>query len=259
MEHSRHLLEHQGIRLAAISYDSLETLAGFTEKYGIGFPLLSDSGSAVIRAFGIFNTNMASDLRAYGVPHPVEYLLTPRGLVARKYFVPNYQHRVTGSAVALREFGTADAGAGLVSIKSGMLRVQIGLASGSAYAGQELALFAKFVLEPGWHIYGSPLPDGYTATSVVLDDPKVIRQSFQLPQATPVQIASMQEVLPVYSASFEGVGSLLLKFPLEHGPTTLSGQLRFQQCGDGICEPPETLQFELPLNIEKFLTAGLPG
>jgi hypothetical protein len=140
-----------------------------------------------------------------------------------------------------------------------MLRAQIGLASGSAYAGQELGFFAKFALDPGWHVYGSPLPDGYTATSVVLDDPKVIRQSFQLPQATPIQIASLQEVLPVYSASFEGVGSLLLKFPLEDGPTTLSGRLRFQQCSDSVCEPPETLRFELRLNIEKFLTAGLPG
>jgi hypothetical protein len=259
LEHSRHLLEQDGVRLAAISYDSLETLAEFAEKHGIGFPLLSDSGSAVIRAFGIFNTNMAPDLRAYGVPHPVEYLLTSEGEVARKYFVPNYQHRVTGSAVALREFGTADAVAGLVNLKSGAVTAQIGLASGYAFAGQELGFFAKFRLEPGWHVYGSPLPDGYTATSVVFDDPKVIRQSFQLPPATPIEIASLQEVLPVYSASFEGVGSLLLKFPLAQGPTTLSGQLRFQQCSDRSCEPSETLRFELPLNIEKFLTAGLPG
>jgi len=243
--------------LAAISYDSLETLVEFAEKRGIGFPLLSDSGSAVIRAFGIFNTNMAPDLRAYGVPHPVEYLLTPEGEVARKYFVPNYQHRVTGSAVALREFGAADALAELVTLKSGALTAQIGLADGSAFAGQELGFFAKLSLEPGWHVYGSPLPDGYTATSVVFDDPKVIRQSFQLPRATPIEIASLHEVLPAYSASFEGVGSLLLKFPLDQGPTTLSGQLRFQQCSDSICEPPEALCFEMPLNIEKFLTAGL--
>jgi hypothetical protein len=259
LEHSRQLLEQQGVRLAAISYDSLETLAEFAEKYSIGFPLLSDSGSAVVRAFGIFNTNMAPDLRAYGVPHPVDYLLTPEGVVARKYFVANYQHRVTGAAVALREFGTADAAAGSVTLKSGALTAQIGLASGSAFAGQELGFFAKVNLEPDWHVYGSPLPDGYTATSVVFDDPKVSRQSFELPRATPVEIALLQEVLPVYSTSFEGVGSLLLKFPLDQGPTTLSGHLRFQQCSDRICEPPETLRFELPLTIEKFLTAGLPG
>ena len=259
MEHSRHLLEREGVRLAAISYDSVETLGEFAEKYGIGFPLLSDSGSAVIRAFGIFNTNMAPDLRAYGVPHPVEYLLTPEGEVARKYFVPNYQHRVSGSAVALREFGSADARAGSVTLRSGALTAQIGIASGTAFAGQELGFFAKFALDPGWHVYGSPLPDRYTATSIVFDDPKVIRQSFRLPPATPIQIASLQEVLPVHSGSFEGAGSLLLKFPLDQGPTMLSGQLRFQQCSDSICEPPETLRFHLPLTIEKFLTAGLPG
>jgi len=35
----------------------------------------------------------------------------------------------------------------------------------------------------------------------------------------------------------------------------LSGQLRFQQCSDTICEAPETTPFELPLTIEVFMDA----
>ena len=45
------------------------------------------SDSAVIRRFGIFNTNIAPGLRAHGVPHPVDYLVAPDGIVIRKYFV----------------------------------------------------------------------------------------------------------------------------------------------------------------------------
>src|SRR5690242_20927632 len=98
------MLEENGVRIAAISYDSQEILAAFGQKHAIGFPLLSDQDSKTIRRFGIFNFNMAPDLRAYGVPHPVEYVVAREGIVVKKYFVPNYQHRVTGSAVALREF-----------------------------------------------------------------------------------------------------------------------------------------------------------
>ena len=69
------LLEKNGVQIAAVSYDSKEILAAFAQKHSIGFPLLSDQGSETIRKFGIFNLNMAPDLRAYGVPHPVEYLV----------------------------------------------------------------------------------------------------------------------------------------------------------------------------------------
>src|SRR5579872_5368748 len=106
------MLETHGVKIAAISYDARHKLAAFAQKYNIGYPLLSDADSQVIRQFGIFNFNMAPDLRSYGVPHPVEYLVSPGGEVVRKYFVENYQHRVTGSAVALQQFGeAADGGA----------------------------------------------------------------------------------------------------------------------------------------------------
>ena len=81
------MLEKNGVRIAAVSYDSQELLRNFAEKHAIGFPLLSDPDSAVIRRFGIFNSNIAPGLRAYGVPHPVDYLVAPDGIVIRKYLL----------------------------------------------------------------------------------------------------------------------------------------------------------------------------
>lgn len=255
MEQSRPIIEKEGVRIAAVSYDSQETLQRFAEKYQIRFPLLSDRDSSVIRSFGILNANIAPGLRAHGVPHPVEYLVAPDGVVVRKYFVPNYQHRVTASAVVLREFGATADGAPTVTLRSGALTVQVGLSAGKAFAGQEISFFAKFALQPGWHVYGSPLPPAYTATSVTFEDPKIIRQSFELPPAVPARIAALGETVPVYSGSFRGLGSLLLKFPLEEGKTVLSGQVHFQQCSDTVCEAPETLPFELPLTLDPFVVA----
>jgi hypothetical protein len=249
------MLEKNRVRIAAVSYDSQETLQGFADKHGIGFPLLSDRDSAVIRRFGIFNTNIAPGLRAHGVPHPVVYLVAPDGILIRKYFVENYQHRVTASSVVLREFGGVDEDAAVTILRSGALTVEVRLSGARAFAGQEIGFSAKFKLEQGWHVYGTPLPEAYTATSITFDDPKIIRQSFQLPQAQPMEIATLGERLPAYDGSFEGLGSLLLKFPIVAGKTALSGQLRFQQCSDRVCEAPETIPFELPLTIEVFMDA----
>lgn len=255
MEQSRGLLEKEGVRLAAISYDSPETLAAFAGKHGIGYPLLSDRDSAVIRRFGIFNTNIAPGLRAYGVPHPVEYLVAPDGTVVRKYFVPNYQHRVTGSAVALREFGAADRAAPAVTLRRGALTLTIGLAAAQGFAGQEIGFFADFELAPGWHVYGASVPEAYTPTSVTFDDPNVVGQSFDLPPAEPMEFAALGETIPVYSGSFRGTGLLLLKFPIGAGEITLRGQARFQQCGESVCEAPETVPFALRLTLQPFLVA----
>jgi DsbC/DsbD-like thiol-disulfide interchange protein len=247
------MLEKNDVRIAAVSYDSQEILKGFAEKQGIGYPLLSDQDSAVIRRFGILNVNIAPELRAHGVPHPVNYLVAPDGRVIRKYFVPNYQHRVTASAVVLREFGAAGEDAATVTLRSSALTVEIGLSSGKAFAGQEISFFAKFELEPGWHVYGTPLPEAYTATSITFDDSKIVRQSFELPEASPMKIAALGETLPVYTGSFQGQGSVLLKFPIEAGRIVLSGRVCFQQCSDTVCEAPETVSFEVPLTIEPFM------
>ena len=247
------MLEKNGVRIAAVSYDSQEILKGFAEKHGIGYPLLSDHDSAVIRRFGIFNANIAPGLRAHGVPHPVNYLVAPDGILIRKYFVPNYQHRVTASAEVLQEFGTVAEDAATVVLRSNALTVEIGFSGGKAFAGQEISFFARFKLEPGWHVYGAPLPDAYTATSITFDDPRIVRQSFALPEAQPMEIKALGETLPVYEGSFQGRGSLLLKFPIEAGRIVLPGKLRFQQCSDTVCEAPETVPFELPLTIEPFM------
>ncbi len=247
------MLEKNGVHIAAVSYDSQEILRGFADQYGIGFPLLSDQDSSVIRRFGIFNTNIAPGLRAHGVPHPVDYLVAPDGIVIRKYFVENYQHRVTASAIVLEEFGSVDKDASAITLQDGALTVKIGLSGAKAFAGQEIAFFAKFQLEPGWHIYGTPLSAAYTAAQVIFDDPNIIRQSFTLPHAEQMENAALGETLPAYSGSFQGRGSLLLKFPIDAGEVLLSGQIRFQQCSDRVCEAPQTLAFQLPLTIEPFM------
>ncbi|HEY4359537.1 MAG TPA: redoxin domain-containing protein [Bryobacteraceae bacterium] len=262
LEQSRTMLERNGVQIAAISFDSQEILAAFAQEYSIGYPQLSDKGSVVIRKFGIFNYNVAPDMkRNYGIPHPVEYLVAPDGTVVKKYFVPNYQHRVAGSAVALREFGTVASDAPVVTLESGAVAVQIGFPSPRVFAAQEVSFFANFALEPGWHVYGTqggtqagtPLPEAYTATSIVFEDPRVIRCQLELPAPEMLEIPALNETLPVYSGSFRAIGTLLLKYPLPEGRLVLRGHLAFQQCSETVCEAPHSMSFELALQVEPFV------
>lgn len=138
MEQSRVTLERNGLWIAAVSYDSQEILRSFAKEHGIDFPLLSDRDSSAIRRFGIFNSNIAPGLQTYGVPHPVNYLVAADGMLVRKYFVPNYQHRVTASAVALREFGAIVEDTPALTLRRGALTAQIGFSAAKAFAGQEI-------------------------------------------------------------------------------------------------------------------------
>ncbi|HEX5431178.1 MAG TPA: protein-disulfide reductase DsbD domain-containing protein [Bryobacteraceae bacterium] len=132
------------------------------------------------------------------------------------------------------------------------MTVQIGFASAKAFAGQEVGFFAHFALQPGWHIYDSPLPESYTATSITFEDVSVLEQKLELPEPEILDILVLEEMLPVYTGSVNGIGSLLLKHPLPEGPLKLHGRIEFQQCSDRVCEPPQTIPFELALNLEPF-------
>ena len=59
-------LTDAGIGVAAISYDSEETLSAFAERRGIAFSLLSDDDSAVITNYGILNTVVQESLGPNG-------------------------------------------------------------------------------------------------------------------------------------------------------------------------------------------------
>ena len=124
-------LQSAGIGIAAISYDSEETLAAFAERRGITFPLLSDHDSASIKQYGILNTVVAeglgpngndpavvADIHKYvaasvfdspqlrqminGTPFPGTFVLDANGRVTARFFEEFYRERVTTSNVMLR-------------------------------------------------------------------------------------------------------------------------------------------------------------
>ena len=235
--------------MASISYDSPAVLTHFADAHKITFPMLSDKDSAVIRRYGILNTNIPRTHKFYGIPFPGEYLVAPDGRVADKVFLPSFEDRATASEVLLKDFGIPS-GSDAVEIKSDVTRARIQLSDSSAFSGQELAVAANFSIKPGWHIYGQPLPKGYVPTAISFDHAMVVQQSFDFPKPTPIKFVALGETLPAYTGDFKAIGKVLLREKLAAGEHKLAGELKFQECNDQICKLPQTVRFEIPLTIQ---------
>jgi hypothetical protein len=238
----------RGVKVAAITYDSQEILRRFAEAQKLGYPCLSDKDSAVIKAFGILNTNVPADHPFYGIPFPANYLIGPDGVIRAKYFLPDYQTRVASSEILLDQFGTT--GAKSVALTADDIRVVIAPTADHVVPGQELGISADFSLAPGWHIYGQPLPSNYTPTAIEFDADVVASQSFEFPPPDKVSFANLGETLPVYHGDFRAKGKILVRPGLKPGDYQLKGELKFQECSDDICKLPQSVAFEIPLRIE---------
>ncbi len=94
-----------GIRAWAVSYDSVEVLREFADDNGISYPLLADVDSAVIRQFGIFNTNVTQDHLWYGVPFPGTFMIDEDGRVFGKSFYADHAVRDSIATMLRDSFG----------------------------------------------------------------------------------------------------------------------------------------------------------
>lgn len=221
-------------------------------------------GSAVIRAFGILNTNVPEDHMMYGIPFPGTYLLAPDGTVREKVFVPDYYRRPSASEFV---FDTAtDAASGTsVRLSTPVLEATISISTDCCYPGQEIGVALQIRLQRGWHIYGTPLPNTYQATELTFDHGIIDQVAIEFPPAAPRLLKALGETLPMYENRVLAFGRLGIKTSppdelaflgdwvgerIQPGRHTLSGTLRFQACSEAACEVPQALHFEIPLTIE---------
>ena len=92
-------LKAEGYPLVALSYDAADIQAGFIDKQGLTYTMLSDEDSSVIKAFGLLNEEYEPDSRAYGVPHPAIYVIGTDGVVQGKLMEEGYKDRPANEAV----------------------------------------------------------------------------------------------------------------------------------------------------------------
>ncbi|MBI4202472.1 MAG: redoxin domain-containing protein [Chloroflexi bacterium] len=235
-----------------ITYDAVEALAAFANLYGIQYPLLSDKGSAVIKRFGILNTLIKpEETEHYGIPYPGSYLVGEDGRIVAKYFNREYQVRETGATVLHSGFKLPVDPATFVhgEASEGGVHVSAALAATALRYMQHADLYVTFDLDPGLHIYGPSVPEGYVPTEVTVTGAEGLRiGDAEFPPTKPFRVEGLPDEFQVWE------GKAAIRVPIINGiregaSVTLNITLRYQACDDHQCYVPKTKEFilEVPL------------
>lgn len=86
-------LAEAGWTLVGVSYDPVATLAAFKAEKGLSYALLSDGGSAAIKAFNLLNTDMKPGSRYEGIPHPAIMFIGADGRIETTLREDGYKNR----------------------------------------------------------------------------------------------------------------------------------------------------------------------
>jgi hypothetical protein len=240
-----------GIRVFAVSYDTVEELAAFSAAYGITYPLLSDRGSAVIRRYRILNTTLAEDHQNFGIPFPGAYVLDPDGRVVEKSFFQQYQVRPAAQSVLRDAFGIDFEVRDNPRAEAETMGVRVHATIGASALAfmRRVPLIVRLDLDDGLHLYGEPIPDGYIPTTVSIVAPEGIEVGpVASPPTRPFQMEGLPDEFHVFEGRTEFTADVWATVR-EGGPFTFDLTVRYQACDDRQCFLPQehTLSIEVPL------------
>ncbi len=246
-------LEASGIVPFALSYDTQETLSAFAAARGITYPLLSDEGSAFIRALGILNTTVEPTNEHYGIPYPGIYFIGADGRVEDKVFHDGHRTRDAAVTTLQEHFGLTVAGNGPRDQQTGDELVAVAsLDTGAFVRGERIGLRVTIQIAPGTHIYGQPLPDGYIPTTLAIEAPETVTvEPVRYPPPHTLHTDWLAEELPVYDGAITLTAALI--FTEQREDLTITATLHYQACTMDECLLPQRLTFTLPMTFQPFI------
>ena len=229
-------------------------LRGFADKHGITYTLLSDEGSKVIRQLGLLNEHVYEHHAAYGVPkqdrhwgvsYPGTVLLDEQGRVVQKRFQQSYRERETGVGILEQGFGADSSIHGPEAIgQSEGVKVRAYLDSETYRFFQRLWLTVELSIDPGLHVYGRPIPDGYIPLAIAVAPLEgLVVGEPQWPAPHPYRVEGLDEELSIYDGNV--AVSLPLTFTQEGDAQTLHVTVRYQACSDTDCFLPSTVKLQV--------------
>ena len=249
-------IEAEGLGLAVVTYDSRGALKHFSDRKGIDYPLLSDTGSATIRAFGILNENIPKDNAFYGVPFPGTYIVDRQGMVVSKFFEDDYRERYTAGAILTRQLNIG--GAKATEVETKHLKLRYWSSDDRVVGGSRIALALEVELAPGMHVYAPGVQSGYIPIEWKIAESKAwLAFPAEYPKPRMLHLAAIQETAPVYEGKIRVVRDLTIAQPNElraalgpqQGMIQVEGSFRYQACDDKVCYTPQTIA--LHWNLEE--------
>ena len=278
-------LQADGIGLVGISYDSQQTLADFSERNGITFPLLSDVGSVVIRDYGILNTVAEQGLggntdpaavaayqmyvtvtqendRFKGIAFPGTFNVDPQGRVTSRFFEDYYWERNTVSNVMAR-VGVAGTPVEATRVSTAHLDLTAYVTDAVASLGTRFSVVLDIAPKAGMHLY-APGASGYRVVTLRLDPLPFVRVE---PPAYPASeiyyFEPLDERVPVFQEPFTLRTEMIVEATAEARPVfaernelAITGTLDYQACDDEICYNPESVPLSWTVALEQVVPRG---
>jgi peroxiredoxin len=254
LQAAKERFEKQGIKLAGISYDSVDILKFFSDRRKIEFPLLSDPDSKIIRIYQVLNSEAVGPNA--GMARPGYFYVDTEGNIRDKFFEAKYRERLTGNNVLSRLF--PELGEEVSdTVEAPHLQVRIGQSDRVAVPGNLVTLTAEVRLPPDVHVY-APGTKGYKTVRLAIDplaDFETRRASY--PAAKILYLPAIKEKVPVFEGAFRIRQELKVNSMAEFSgalgadgkPVTVKGKLEYQACDSKICFLPESMPLEWHFQI----------
>ena len=272
-------LQQQGIGLASITYEPPDVLRLFADAKGITFPMLSDTGSAIIRRYDLLNREMRQStpeepeprdadgfLEHYGIPYPGTFMLDPDGRVTERFFESRYQERFTVSSIAVR-LGDVLAGTDrdATRIATNHLELLAYPSDTIVAPGNRVALVLDVTPQPSMHVY-APGDHSYKVIGLTVNAPTFIQaHDVEYPESEIYHYEPLDERVPVYQKPFRLIQDVTIPMSQDtatmaaapDGTLTIEGTVEYQACDATICYNPaeipvswtlrwRPLEFEVP-------------
>jgi hypothetical protein len=240
-------VRQSGLGLVGISYDSVATLADFSTRRGITFPLLSDVGSQTIRRYGIFNTTVVDTSNfAYGIPFPGTFIVDASGRVTSRFFEAAYQERDTISSVIVRIGGAIKAPA--TKVAASHLALTTYSSDQVAAPGTHFSLVLDVAPGRRVHVY-APGVSGYRSIALTVQpQPGLLIRQAQYPKAEDYFFKPLNEHVAVYQRPFRVIQDLAIDASAEgvaalkdRARLTIHATLEYQACDDQVCFIPQSV------------------
>jgi AhpC/TSA family/Disulphide bond corrector protein DsbC len=258
--------EKQGIKLAAISYDSPAILTDFANRHHIQFPLLADADSKIISNFNVLNAEAKGMTR--GMAHPGFFYIDENGVIREKYFEAKYTDRFTANNVIGKLFPELGQEVS-ESVEAPHLRLTLSQSDRTVVAGSRVTLIAEIELPHDVHVY-APGAKGYRPIQLVLTKSGGVESGpASYPNSTMLYFEPLKEHVPVFEGKFrisqdvtigaskagDGVRALLSS----QKNVAIAGELRYQACTSTLCYPPTSAPVRWELKVEPLDLHRSPG
>ena len=177
-------------------------------------------------------------------------MVDEEGEVFAKTFFADHAVRESVNDMLQESFRVADVEHGEVqTFESAHLSARAYFASPTVRQAQQLVLTVEVELKEGMHVYGQPLPEGYIPIELSLMDDETLKLvEVEYPEPKEMRFDLIDETLPAYEGRLEvrahsrGVAS-------DRETRRVQVRLRYQACDARECYLPQTVVFDLPVQV----------